>query len=234
MSNAAKPTATMTIIPRPRILAAAASNDLSRAEQQRLDDCEKRVEQGLNSFTDTALALMEINTQRLYRPKTWEDYLKDRWRLSRAHGNRFLDAAAIIQHVGKMSPKGDISRLPQNERAYRMLAALTREADEPGKAQIKVLKAAAENTVDAPDIGAADILEAAVKVEIARKPVNKSKRRQNQWQGLKTQFAEILQEIADEKITQRLRTILTAITGLMEPHANAEQSKAAEPKKKGK
>ena len=115
-----------------------------------------------------------------------------------------------------------------------MLAALTREADEPGKAQIKVLKAAAENTVDAPDIGAADILEAAVKVEIARKPVNKSKRRQKQWQGLKTQFAEILEEIADEKITQRLQTILTAITGLMEPHANAEQSKAAEPKKKAK
>ena len=132
MSNPSKTTASMTIIPRPRILAADGTGDLSKAEQQRLDDCERRVEQGLNSFTDTALALMEINTQRLYRPKTWEDYLKDRWRLSRAHGNRFLDAAAIIQHVGKMSPKGDISRLPQNERAYRMLAALTREADELG------------------------------------------------------------------------------------------------------
>ena len=109
MSNPSKTTASMTIIPRPRILAADGTGDLSKAEQERLDDCEKRVEQGLNSFTDTALALMEINTQRLYRPKTWEDYLKDRWRLSRAHGNRFLDAAAIIQHVGKMSPKGGMA-----------------------------------------------------------------------------------------------------------------------------
>lgn len=217
MSEKSKQTTALITISKPKVLDPEASDELSKEEKKLLKDYETRVEQGLNSFTDTALALWEINDKKLYRPKTWENYLKDRWRMGRSHGNRFIDAAAIIQYVLKMSPMGDIPRLPQNERAYRMVLDLTREEEKPEEAQIKVLRAAAENKKDALDIGAADIIQAAVKVEIARKPVNKSKRRLKKWLGLKTQFEEVLKEIGDEKIVERLQAILTAFTGLMEP-----------------
>ena len=176
-----------------------------------------------------ALALMEINEKRLYRPKTWEEYLQDRWHMSRAHGNRYLEAAAIVQFV-KMSPKGDILRLPQNERAYRMLIALTRELEQPEDARIKVLKTAAENSADAIDISSADILEAAVEVELAKKPVNKSKQRQRKWQGVKAQFVQILAEIDDERLARRLQAILTTVTGLMEPAHAADVPGTESPK----
>lgn len=238
MSEKPKQSTAVTIIPKPKILAETATSGLSKEEQEKLKVYEQRVETGLNSFTDVAKALMEIKIQRLHRPKTWEDYLKERWHMSRAHGNRFIDAAAIIQHVEKMSPMGDIPRLPQNERAYRLLRVLTKETDDPQEAQIEVLKAAAENTADAPDIGASDILQAAVKVEIAKRPVNKGKRRQKQWQGLKTQFQEVLKEIDDKKIVERLQTILAGFTGLMEPQhkekAKEGVAEAGEKPPKGK
>lgn len=224
MSAKSKQTTALTIISKPKVLYAEATDELSKEEKELLKDYETRVEQGLKSFTDTALALWEINRKKLYRPKTWKEYLKDRWHMSRSHGNRFIEAAAIIQHVEKMSPKGDIPRLPQNERAYRMVLDLTREEEKPGDAQFKLLRAAAENTKDAPDIVASDILKAAVNVEIAKKPVNKSKRRLKKWLGLKTQFEEVLKEIEDERIVERLQAILTAFTGLMEPKNKGKKS----------
>lgn len=224
MNKSTKPTTALAIIPKPKVLDVGATGDLSEEEQVLLKACEARVEQGLKSFTDTALALWEINAKRLYRPKTWVEYLKHRWHMSRSHGNRFIDAAAIIQYVEKMAPKGDIPRLPQNERAYRMLLALTREGKEPRDAQIKVLKAAAEGTQDAPDISPADILQAAVKVEIATQPVDKGKQRLRKWNRLKAQFEGVLKDIEDEGIVERLQSILTAFTGLIEPKNSSKKA----------
>jgi predicted transposase YdaD len=108
-----------------------------------------------------------------------------------------------------------------------MVLALTREEEKPREAQIKVLKAAAEHTQDAPDISAADILEAAVKVKMTKKPVNKSKRRLKKWLGLKTQFEEVLKDIDDERIVERLQAILVAFTGLIEPKNTSKKIDSA-------
>ena len=102
--------------------------NLTAIEQGRLAVLEDVVERGLQTFFEVGLALAEIRGERLYREThaTFEAYLQERWDLSRAHGYRMIEAAAVSKVV---SPVGD---RPANEAQARELAPLVRS--DPDKA----------------------------------------------------------------------------------------------------
>lgn len=89
-----------------------------------LAECEARIERALDTSIQEAWpALVVIRDQRLYRTThaTFEEYCRDRWRISRAHAYRMIEAARVVENL---SPMGDI---PTSERQVRPLAALTPE-----------------------------------------------------------------------------------------------------------
>lgn len=98
---------------------------LTGIERGDLKRCEAVIERGRRAFVEVGLALIEIRERRLYREShgTFEDYLSERWEISRPQGYRLMDAAAAVQ---SLSPMGDVL-LPQNERQARPLTRLEPE-----------------------------------------------------------------------------------------------------------
>jgi hypothetical protein len=105
---------------------AGLSSGLTLTEQGRLAELEAVVERGLQTFVEVRTALMEIRNSRLYRAThpRFEDYLDERWGMSRSRGYRLMDAARVAELV---SPIGDI---PANEAQARELVPLLREGEE--------------------------------------------------------------------------------------------------------
>jgi hypothetical protein len=68
---------------------------LSVTEVDRLGQCESVLEKGLQTFIEVGNALLEIRDSRLYRQefKTFEEYLKERWNMSRAYAHRIIEAS---------------------------------------------------------------------------------------------------------------------------------------------
>jgi hypothetical protein len=94
---------------------------LSPAEAKSLEHYEQVIAQGIKTFVEVGQALYAIREQRLYRQDygTFEDYLRQRWDLSRPHAYRMIDAAKVMENL---SPIGDI--VPVNEAQARPLASL--------------------------------------------------------------------------------------------------------------
>jgi hypothetical protein len=80
--------------------------------------------QGIKTFVEVGQALLAIRDQHLYRQsyETFEEYLRQRWEMSRPHAYRMIDAAQVVDAV---SPIGDI--VPVNEAQARPLASLPPE-----------------------------------------------------------------------------------------------------------
>ena len=78
---------------------------LRRPERERLVMLEERIERGRQAFIDVGEALSEIRDQRLYREThtTFEDYLSERWGMSRRHGYRALEAFSVARNVPSMT-----------------------------------------------------------------------------------------------------------------------------------
>lgn len=97
---------------------------LSPIEVQTLEHYEQIITQGIQTFVEVGHALLSIRDQRLYRQSygTFEDYLSQRWDLSRPHAYRMIDAAVVVENL---SPIGDI--VPVNESQARPLASLPPE-----------------------------------------------------------------------------------------------------------
>ena len=97
---------------------------LSPAEVQTLEHYEQIIDQGIKTFVKVGHALAVIRDERLYRERhqTFEDYLRQRWDLSRPHAYRMIEAAVVVEHL---SPIGDI--VPVNESQARPLAGLDPE-----------------------------------------------------------------------------------------------------------
>jgi hypothetical protein len=97
---------------------AGLSSGLTAAEQGRLAELEAVVERGIKVFYEVGVALLEIHSDRLYRAthSRFEDYLDERWGMSRSRGYRLMDAARVA-----VSPIGDI---PANEAQARELVPL--------------------------------------------------------------------------------------------------------------
>jgi hypothetical protein len=97
---------------------------LSPAEVQTLEHYEHVIAQGIKTFVEVGHALLAIRDQRLYRESyaTFEDYLRQRWDLSRSYAHRMIDAAVVVENV---LPIGNI--VPANEAQARPLATLPPE-----------------------------------------------------------------------------------------------------------
>jgi len=100
------------------------SEALSPAEVQTLEQYEKIIEQGIKTFLEVGHALMVIRDQRLYRQAygTFEDYLRERWDLSRPRAYQLIHAAEVVDAVSTI-----VDIVPVNEAQARPLATLPAE-----------------------------------------------------------------------------------------------------------
>jgi hypothetical protein len=88
-------------------------------ERQALSFCEKMIAEGLHTFYDVGRALIQIQQQKLYREthRTFEDYCRKKWNISRPHAYHMIDAARVAENLSQF---GDTT-LPQNEAQARAL-----------------------------------------------------------------------------------------------------------------
>jgi hypothetical protein len=126
---------------------------MSLPEREDLAALERVVEKGLNTFTEVGLALMSIRDRHLYRGthKTFEDYCRDRWMMTRHYANRLIQAHSVVVNL---VPTG--TKPPANERQARALAGL--DPDDAAEALTEARETAAE---EGRSVTAADIEEAA-------------------------------------------------------------------------
>lgn len=110
--------------------------DLNTAD---LSACESVIERGLQSFIDVGQALLRIREGRLYKAshRSFDDYCRTRWGLSRAHADRQIEASAIAE---TLTPVGvipservarEIGKIDDSERETVWRAALKIEPDGP-------------------------------------------------------------------------------------------------------
>lgn len=101
------------------------SSGLMPAEASRLAELELVVERGLATFVEVGAALLEIRDERYYRTthRTFEDYCRERWDMSRARGYQLMDAARVVEAVSTT-----VDTAPANEAQARELVPLL---DEP-------------------------------------------------------------------------------------------------------
>ena len=97
---------------------------LTRPDRYRLAELENEIEEGQAAFVSVGYALVEIRDKRLYRDgyESFEQYVSLRWRFSRSHAYRLIDAAGVL---ADLSPTGDAG--PANERQARELVPLDAE-----------------------------------------------------------------------------------------------------------
>jgi len=103
-------------------LPAPLSND-ERAALQKLEDA---VERGIRAFSTAGKALAIIRDKQLFREThdDFETYVAARWKMTRQHAHRLIEAAAV---VANLSPAGD-NPIPSSERQARPLTKLSPDA----------------------------------------------------------------------------------------------------------
>jgi phage N-6-adenine-methyltransferase len=89
----------------------------------RLLECERVIERGLNTFVEVGAALLEIRDSRLYKDSysTFEDYCRERWGMQRHYANRLISAAEVTNNLVP------IGTIPANEAQARPLVGLPQE-----------------------------------------------------------------------------------------------------------
>ena len=77
-------------------------NELTVAESDRLEACEKIVERGIATFVEVGQALAEIRDSKLYRLDygTFADYCSQRWGMSDRRARQLMDAASVVEEIG--------------------------------------------------------------------------------------------------------------------------------------
>jgi len=100
-------------------------NELSLPEKNDLQYHEQRIERGLATFIEVGESLWKIRENKLYRQthKTFEDYCKERWGISKTHANRLIGANEI---ASEMAPTGakitserqarELAKVPEDQR----------------------------------------------------------------------------------------------------------------------
>jgi hypothetical protein len=95
---------------------------ISIAESRRLLSLEEKIKHGFGHFIEVGEALVEIRDSRLYRLefKTFEDYCRDKWHMSRPRVYQLVGTAAVAKNLSTMV---DIPE-PSSERQARPLTKL--------------------------------------------------------------------------------------------------------------
>ena len=97
--------------------------DLTIPEKQKLQQLESVIERGMKSFCAVGLALLEIRDGRLYRDshRTFDDYCRERWGMSKPRATQFIQASQIVENLVT------IVTIPANEAQARPLTRLEPE-----------------------------------------------------------------------------------------------------------
>ena len=106
-------------------MSAALGEILPTDEYHQLQDCERIIEEGYNTFLKVGLALAKVRDARLYRAShdTFEAYCESRWAISRTRAYELIGSAGITEALSAMA---DIPA-PTNERQARELHGLDPE-----------------------------------------------------------------------------------------------------------
>jgi hypothetical protein len=114
-----------------------------------LAECEKVIERGLVTFVEVGEALLTIRYEKLYiqTHKTFEEYCRERWGMSKTHANRQIEAATI---AGKLAP---IGVTPPNESVARELAPLKDDPEKMAAALQEAKEQAPSGTPTAKQVG---------------------------------------------------------------------------------
>lgn len=93
------------------------ASPLSKEEKQQLEACEEVIERGFRTWYEVGEALLHIRDNRLYRAehRTFEDYCRERWSMSKTNANRLIAGSEVISNL---TPMGVIL---DNERQAREL-----------------------------------------------------------------------------------------------------------------
>ena len=72
-------------------------------ESGRLVELERTIEHGLATFIEVGEALTEIRDSRLYRIEydTFEDYCREKWKMSDRRARQLMDASSVVETIGK-------------------------------------------------------------------------------------------------------------------------------------
>lgn len=140
---------------------------LTQAELAELRKCEELVTAGIRAFATTGKALARIRDKQLYREShnTFEEYVAERWKLSRSYASRLITAAAVVQ---ELSPDGN-TPLPASESQVRPLTTLPPE--QRAEVWSEVVAAAPRD-----DAGQPVVSTEAVKAAVAKRRPKKSKK----------------------------------------------------------
>ena len=116
---------------------------LTQVEAKQLEQREQIIKQGITAFKQVAEALVEIRDQRLFRAqyRTFEDYCREKWGMTRRHADRLVLANAVVENLESDQLVSKIPvAIPVNEAQARPLAAL------PPKQQVEVARIVAAKT----------------------------------------------------------------------------------------
>lgn len=118
---------------------------LSKTESGELTKLESIIETGLKTFVEVGSALLKIRDSRLYRAtyRTFEDYCRERWGISKTHANRLIGSVSVMENL---TPIGAI---PVTESQIRTLTSFLPdqqrnvwlEAIEKAKSQLRPVTA---------------------------------------------------------------------------------------------
>lgn len=122
---------------------------LTPVEKEQLVDYETTIERGLTTFYEVGNAFVAIKQRKLYRAeyRTFEEYCREKWKISQQHAHRMIDAAAVVDNL-KSSPIGEL--LPENENQARALTGL--EPDQQRQVWAKAVDTAPNGKVTAQHI----------------------------------------------------------------------------------
>ncbi len=211
----AKSPTKLPIIPKP--VAMEAQTPLTKAEAEKLAQLEAVVERHVQSFFDVVDAMRTIKSENLWRGdyRSWEDYVERKWRMSRQHSYRLLDAGGIIEAV-KTVTQGDAHpvRLPASERPYREIGELLEKNAKPEQ-MVKLLRMANTYTGNTRDIEPGDIHKAALKLKLIAKPVKVVFELKAKWGRIRDGLADVvkvLEKHADlQEQTAQLKELLQQV-----------------------
>ena len=105
---------------------------LVKTEADELTRLETVIQRGLSSFVEVGNALLAIRDGKLYREihKTFDDYCRDRWNMSRVHAHRLIESAEISENL---LPIGNI--VPTTESQLRPMSQLAAEQQQAAWAE---------------------------------------------------------------------------------------------------
>jgi hypothetical protein len=122
------------------------AQQLSLVEESTLEQCERVIAEGIHTFIEVGLALLTVRKDKLYRQKyrSFEQYCRNRWNMSKTHANRMITASTVAT---QMTPMG--VTLP-NERQARALSQ--DDGDDQPEAWNEVIQTAPNGKVTAKHI----------------------------------------------------------------------------------